>query len=217
MNDERDSSRGSRRSNGSCFPAAALVLSCFCLLAAACAPSVIVKRWPESGRRLRVAVLPFRPDPAAANSGALATEAFSSSILSVDAYDVLERGAMDNLLKEQQLGQTGLLDESKAVEIGKLLGADAVVLGAVTEFRERNYLLFPPSSVALSARMVDVKTGLVEWSATHRVGGNERWLILPLYPLFPIVALLSPTADEQMQRAAKMICKELPKRARAVR
>lgn len=46
-------------------------------------------------------------------------------------YDLIERGQVDKLLKEQAFGQSGSVDPKTAAELGKILGVDAVVLGQV--------------------------------------------------------------------------------------
>ena len=61
----------------------------------------------------------------------LATELFRSG-----QFVVLERTAMDDILKEQQLGQSGLVRPDTAVQTGQMLGAQVIVRGAVTEFSD---------------------------------------------------------------------------------
>jgi len=179
----------------------------------ACAPTVAIKHWPEPGKHIRVAVLPFKDAAGAPGSGALAGAAFSAYILSIPAYEVVERSALDDVLKEHQLGTSGLIDEAHAVEIGKLLNADSVVLGTITEFQERRSLIFPPASVALSVRAVNARTGVVEWTASHRVGGLKRLFTWLVWPLGVAATVLSPTAAEQTQNAVRDICSAVPKAA----
>ena len=49
-------------------------------------------------------------------------------------YSVIERQQIDQLLQEQQLGASGVVTPQSAAEIGKMLGVDIAVIGAVTEF-----------------------------------------------------------------------------------
>ncbi len=48
-----------------------------------------------------------------------------------NVFVVIERDRMDQILEELKLSQTGLVDESQAVQVGKMLGADAIVTGTV--------------------------------------------------------------------------------------
>lgn len=56
-------------------------------------------------------------------------------------YEVVERSRLDQILKEQNLQISGAVDDNQAVEIGKLLGLDALIVGNVSYEKqdERNY------------------------------------------------------------------------------
>ncbi|MDH5718325.1 MAG: CsgG/HfaB family protein [Spirochaetia bacterium] len=45
-------------------------------------------------------------------------------------YDVVERSILESIIKEQSLSQSGLVDDQTAAKIGKLAGADTVVIGS---------------------------------------------------------------------------------------
>ncbi|NJO02550.1 MAG: hypothetical protein HC880_13440, partial [Bacteroidia bacterium] len=49
-----------------------------------------------------------------------------------NTYEVIERSRLDQILKEQNLQVSGLVDDNQAVEIGKLLGLDALVTGSLS-------------------------------------------------------------------------------------
>lgn len=49
-------------------------------------------------------------------------------------YTVIERQALDKILKEQNFQTSGRADPSSAASLGKLLGVHAVVTGAITQF-----------------------------------------------------------------------------------
>lgn len=191
-----------------------LALFAAVLLLSACAPRVLVKNRPGQ-KNPRVAVVPFKDAPGAPGTGELAREAFATEILAVQSYEVIDRSALDKVLEEQKLGLSGAIDPEKAVELGKLLGADGVVIGAVTEYTQRNFLMFPPAKVSLTARMIDTKTGVVFWSAQHSVGGLKRWLTLPVWPIALVASTLSPSAEDQVQKAARSVCRNLQKQLTA--
>lgn len=186
------------------FLAAALFLG-------ACSPKVIVKRVPDPAKPVRIAVLPFKPHPDFPASGELAYEAFSTYMLDLKEYSVVDRGALDQLMKEQKLGQSGMIDQQKAVELGKLLGAEGVVLGTVTEYVQRKHLLFPPAKVSLTARMINTRTGEVEWTAAQTSGGYNRLFTWIVWPVGIVATIMSPSAEDQVQRASRSISKGLEK------
>jgi len=66
-----------------------------------------------------------------------AGEAMRASVLSVlsqsTLFTVIDRRGMQAVLAEQELQQTGMTDQDKAVQTGKLLNADAIFSGNVVE------------------------------------------------------------------------------------
>jgi curli biogenesis system outer membrane secretion channel CsgG len=49
-------------------------------------------------------------------------------------YVVIERQEINSLLDEQRLGQTGVVTSQSAAQVGKMLGVELAIVGAVTEF-----------------------------------------------------------------------------------
>lgn len=80
----------------------------------------------------RVAVMPF-----SGREGETVSRDIEASLVGVRVQDapyfsVIERSALQQVLREQSLQLTGLIDEKTAVKVGKLAGAEGVVLGNVT-------------------------------------------------------------------------------------
>ena len=69
-----------------------------------------------------------------------------------DGLRVLERQNMQTILQEQRLALSGRMDESSAVEIGKMLGVQYVLLGGVTSVA---------GQLRVDIRAVDVETSAV--------------------------------------------------------
>ena len=85
-----------------------------------------------------VAVLPFT---AAGVSSALASNvqahAMSALTESTDPFlKVVDRENLERILEEQRLGLSGVVDEQTAVRVGNLMGAQAVLMGSVADYRE---------------------------------------------------------------------------------
>lgn len=49
-------------------------------------------------------------------------------------YVVIERQEIAKIIEEQQMGQSGMVTEQSAAQVGKLLGVELAIMGAVTEF-----------------------------------------------------------------------------------
>jgi curli biogenesis system outer membrane secretion channel CsgG len=117
------------------------------LLAGACATTATVKGAPgetvESGRlapydgpRARVAVAKFEDKTAkgAVEIGDGMATMLTTALVNSNRFLVLERDAIDEVLREQDLGLTGRVREGTAAPIGEIEGAELLVIGAVTGF-----------------------------------------------------------------------------------
>ena len=62
----------------------------------------------------------------------LVTELFRSG-----HFIVVERAALDSVISEQALGQTGLVQGGMASTVGRMLGAQLLIKGVVSEFDEK--------------------------------------------------------------------------------
>ena len=120
-------------------------------------------------------------------------------------YSVVDRQAMDKILAEQNFSNSNRADSSSAAKIGKLLGADAIVVGAITEFGNEKKetgigggganwhgiglgkvgRTNSKANVAINARIINVDTGEIMGVAegkgqsarasTNLLGGGGNW------------------------------------------
>jgi len=95
---------------------------------------------PYDGVKKRLAVLKFEnkvktpiPNPSW-NIGDGLTEMLSTELFKTGRFIMVERAALAEIVKEQELGQSGLVQRETAAKVGDLLGAQLLVAGAVTEF-----------------------------------------------------------------------------------
>ena len=49
-----------------------------------------------------------------------------------NVFQLVERSKLEKVLQEQKLGASGVIDDSQAAEIGKILGLDAIIVGGVS-------------------------------------------------------------------------------------
>jgi len=68
-------------------------------------------------------------------SGSQIASLLQSQLMETRFFDLMERDRLKTILDEQTMSMSGAVDESSAVEIGKLLGVDALIFGEVTRFR----------------------------------------------------------------------------------
>ncbi len=92
------------------------------------------------GLKKRLAVIRFEnkvktPLPDASwKIGEGLTEMLTSELFKTGRFIMVERAALSDIVKEQELGQTGLVRKETAAKVGELLGAQLLITGAVTEF-----------------------------------------------------------------------------------
>ncbi|TFB11056.1 hypothetical protein E3V36_02035 [Candidatus Marinimicrobia bacterium MT.SAG.2] len=58
------------------------------------------------------------------------SEAIITKLAKGGNFEIVERSRLKEALKEMELGMTGLLDEQTAVEVGRAVGANAILLGS---------------------------------------------------------------------------------------
>jgi len=68
------------------------------------------------------------------NPGDGMADMLTTALVKSGKYIIMERQEMSRLLQEQQMGQSGIVTEQSAAEVGKMLGVELAVVGAVTEF-----------------------------------------------------------------------------------
>jgi curli biogenesis system outer membrane secretion channel CsgG len=100
------------------------------------------------------------------NNGEIVGDMLMTEMMSIPDFEYVERTQIQRILQEQNLSMTTLIKGKTTSEIGKLLGADAAVLGKVNKFQGAVRYGVGFYWVSFSARMVDTSTGTVLWSAT---------------------------------------------------
>jgi TolB-like protein len=110
-------------------------------------------------RQNRVAVLTF-----AGPDGMRLADEFSIQLGKLGRFDIVERQRVRDLFEEQDLDPSRV-DQTTAVKLGQMLGAHAVVMGTVNDYR--------PGRVSASARLVTVETGELAWQGSDDLLGND--------------------------------------------
>lgn len=111
-----------------------------------------------------IAVMPLDTLGASGQEAALIADAVASRLLASKTANVMERSQMNQILKEQAFQQSGACDGgSCAVEIGKILSVDRILVGSVGRIGD---------AWALNLRLVKVETGEVLKSASGKKKGR---------------------------------------------
>ncbi|MGV8081053.1 MAG: CsgG/HfaB family protein [Syntrophales bacterium] len=116
-----------------------------------------------------VAVFPLEDLTASEDTRGLGTEiaaTLTDGLARSGKVRVVERRRLQQILEELKLGASGHVDNQTAVRAGRLLGANALVLGSFLKFRD---------SVKINIRVVKTETG--EILTTGRAAGKFSRLL----------------------------------------
>lgn len=120
----------------------------------------------QDNERLRIAVF----DPASSGTSIdegtkiAVREIISSTIVNTGMYNIVERSLLEKVMQEQQFTNSGAVDDLQATEVGKLAGANKIILSVVTLTGGRNML---------SVKIIDVKTASVDRQKVKVVTSGE--------------------------------------------
>lgn len=122
-----------------------------------------------------IAVNDLSPRGVQASDAAIVSERLRSELVRGGAFRVMDRGQMDVVLREQAFQQSGACDQSEcAVQMGKLLSVDQMVVGSVGKLG---------SLYTLSAQLLDVETGAIALSVNQDFQGPVEDLLSQAVPL----------------------------------
>jgi curli biogenesis system outer membrane secretion channel CsgG len=105
-----------------------------------------------------------------------AQDVFVTELVKSGKFRVVEREQLEALMQEKNLTLSGDVDPATAVRIGKLLGVNYILTGAVTEYGNTNVGGggFGVSAgkkkfvAAMNARLIDTSTGEIVWADEGR-------------------------------------------------
>lgn len=172
------------------------------LTACANAPIVSVDREPRtdvawskapgwgSTDSLTVAILPFArsDDPMEPNYGWVEKRGeeemrtrFERELVAVPRIKVVDRSHVQEIMRTQGAQMSPIFDERTAVELGKLLAANAALFGEIRRYAVVPHQIGPHSAtvhvaeVEFTVTLADLATGRILWKASHR-GTARRFL-----------------------------------------
>ncbi len=118
--------------------------------------ALIYNAWGQQPEKLRIAILDFT------NTGGLSKQEtitlgnrLRSMLVKTDAFIVLERGQMDDILDEQGFQQTGCTTTECAVEMGRLLNMQKMISGSIGKLGK---------TYTIDLSLIDVQTAQIEKS-----------------------------------------------------
>ena len=92
-------------------------------------------------------------------------EAIITNLAKGGNVEIVERSRLTEALKEMELGMTGVIDEQTAIEVGKAVGANAILLGSFVSIGD---------VIRINARLIDVETSRILKAETVQGGVGEE-------------------------------------------
>lgn len=154
-----------------------LVLIMAAMLVSSCSgytspPSVVLQELApfSAPERYVIAVMPFEfkgEQQTYQNIGDKLIDMAMIELFKTKRFRVVERSRISAVLNEIQLGQTGIIASDMANQVGKQLGAEMVMIGAITSIRQIKskdtvgiaYMNTSGFEVSLSGRLVNIAKG----------------------------------------------------------
>ena len=94
--------------------------------------TLIPARFHEATKLKEVAVLPFDGHTGREFAAEIEGVIASINVDNKQYFTLIERTKIEKFLKEQELSQTGMINETTAAKVGKLVGAKGIYTGVVT-------------------------------------------------------------------------------------
>lgn len=132
-------------------------------------PNVYVAR--EALDIAKVGILPFKA--ATTLIGGSVSDQFVTEMMKQTRYELVERAQMSGVLGETEVALSGLT-AGQAAQLGQMAGAQAVIIGTVSEYETvalggRSYPV-----VGITIRLIDCGTGKILWSVDHAARGGRN-------------------------------------------
>jgi len=119
----------------------------------------------------RVAIMPFENLSKSTGDAQLETltdgmaESLIAGLTRINSIILIERSQIKRILKEQALGQTSAIDPDTVPKVGKLLGANYVILGSFQVIGDQ---------IKIISRITDAETGIIDSTKVVSVRGKWR-------------------------------------------
>ncbi|MBN2049745.1 MAG: PEGA domain-containing protein, partial [Spirochaetales bacterium] len=101
-------------------------------------------------QKQRLAVISFDSENLSKAETNIITKVFEAALVKTKVFDIIEQTKIEDILTAQEFSLSGCTDETCAIEIGKLLAAEQIILGDVSALGNK---------IVMVARIIDVTSG----------------------------------------------------------
>lgn len=120
----------------------------------------------------KIAILPLENFTQKKGIDDRARELLTTQILGYGLYEVVEKGELHRFLRDEiRSNEKELIDQRIAKRMAREFNIDAYIAGSIDEFSVIRNGSYSYPVIAISLRMIDVKTGNIIWKASHNASG----------------------------------------------
>lgn len=117
--------------------------------------------------KISIAVAPFTATYLPEYTGPAMTSAVTDALVRAGKFNVVARANLDQVLAEQRLNNSDLVDPKSAQSVGRLLGAKYVVAGSLISLRwQPGFFSKDVYETKVQIQLVDTETGSIKISET---------------------------------------------------
>jgi TolB-like protein len=118
----------------------------------------------QTARKTTVAIMDLEPKGVPETEVSALSDRLRTELFRTGVFDAMERGKMQDILKEQGFQQSGACNtDACAMEVGQLIGVEKMVSGSLGKVGK---------TYTVNIRMIDVRTGRIERSVTEDYTGE---------------------------------------------
>lgn len=118
-----------------------------------------------SSKIINIAVLDFNGKNVSAADASIVTDFVRTELVKSGKYNVIDKYNMDKILSETSFQQSGCTETDCAVQIGKILNVNKMVVGTLSKLEGTYYI---------TTNVVDVQTGKIEMSETKKCKSADQ-------------------------------------------
>ncbi|MFO7626157.1 MAG: CsgG/HfaB family protein [Candidatus Fermentibacteraceae bacterium] len=115
----------------------------------------------------RTAVLPPTGSVPGLSQGQVIYDYAGMALLRTGRFTVVDRSAVDQILREQEFSYSGVVDQATAVQLGRLLGSEAVMMVSITSVSHDEFWSDTPEQrdAELHVKIISVETSEILYTA----------------------------------------------------
>lgn len=121
----------------------------------------------------RISVFPLENNTDQKHAAALARDVLNTQILSMELFDIVDKGIVDSVLHEEAIDPGTPVSQLMIKRLGQRLNVQAIMLGSVDLAGNKRVGSVLVPEMSLTLRLIDVKSGLVLWQASGQYDGDS--------------------------------------------